>query len=159
MMGRYGAMGLFKRPGQFDRNIAMEALAHVGMEGHKDTALGHLSGGQQQRVFIARALTQQPKVLLLDEPTTGLDITTQHNVIELIEHLHDELGLTVLLITHDINMIRSRVDRLVLLKTRLYAAGPPADVLTLEILREVYGKDLVITEKDLIIVEDYHHHH
>jgi ABC-type cobalamin/Fe3+-siderophores transport system ATPase subunit len=104
-------------------------------------------------------LAQQPEVLLLDEPTTGLDITTQHNVIELIEHLHQELGLTVLLVTHDINMIRGRVDRLILLKTRLYAAGPPADVLKAEILRDVYGKDLVITEKDLIIVEDYHHRH
>ncbi len=158
MMGRYGAMGLLKRPGAADRKIAIEALAHVGMEGHAATALGHLSGGQQQRVFIARALAQQPEVLLLDEPTTGLDITTQHNVIELIEHLHQELGLTVLLITHDINMIRSRVDRLILLKTRLYAAGPPADVLKPDILREVYGKELVITENDLIIVEDYHHH-
>lgn len=159
MMGRYGALGLFKRPGLKDREIAIESLTHVGMESHKDTALGHLSGGQQQRVFIARALAQQPKVLLLDEPTTGLDITAQHNVIELVEHLHDELGLTVLLITHDINMIRSRVDRLVLLKTRLFAAGAPADVLKPDILSEVYGKDLVITEKDFLIVEDYHHHH
>ncbi len=159
MMGRYGALGLFRRPMRKDQEIAMDALAHVGMDAHKDTALGHLSGGQQQRVFIARALAQQPKVLLLDEPTTGLDITTQHNVIELVEHLHDELGLTVLLITHDINMIRSRVDRLVLLKTRLFAAGPPADVLKPDILSQVYGKDLVITEKDLVIVEDYHHHH
>lgn len=159
MMGRYGALGLFKRPTTADRRIAMEALTHVGMERHTDTALGHLSGGQQQRVFIARALAQQPDVLLLDEPTTGLDITTQHNVIELVAHLHQELGLTVLLVTHDINMIRARVDRLILLKTRLYAAGPPADVLKAEILREVYGKDLVITEKDLVIVEDYHHHH
>jgi len=159
MMGRYGALGLFKRPGQQDRQIAMDALAHVGMDTHLNTALGHLSGGQQQRVFIARALAQQPKVLLLDEPTTGLDITTQHNVIELVQQLHEELKLTVLLITHDINMIRSRVDRLVLLKTRLFAAGPPADVLKPEILHQVYGKDLVITDKDLVIVEDYHHHH
>jgi len=159
MMGRYGALGLFKRPMRHDRAIAIEALSHVGMESHCNTALGHLSGGQQQRVFIARALAQQPRVLLLDEPTTGLDITTQHNVIELVQHLHEELKLTVLLITHDINMIRSRVNRLVLLKTRLYAAGPPADVLKPDILRQVYGKDLVITEKDLVIVEDYHHHH
>lgn len=159
MMGRYGALGLFKRPGQHDRQIAMDALAHVGMEGHGNSALGLLSGGQQQRVFIARALAQQPKVLLLDEPTTGLDITTQHNVIELVQRLHEELKLTILLITHDINMIRSRVDRLVLLKTRLFAAAPPADVLKPEILHQVYGKDLVITDKDLVIVEDYHHHH
>ena len=159
MMGRYGALGLLKRPGKKDRQIAMEALTQVGMESHKDTALGHLSGGQRQRVFIARALAQQPKVLILDEPTTGLDIAMQHNVIELVQHLHDDLKLTVLLITHDINMIRSRVDRLVLLKTKLYAAGPPADVLKPEILHQVYGKELVITEKDLVIVEDYHHHH
>lgn len=159
MMGRYGALGLLKRPRASDRVIAIDALAHVGMDAHKHTALGQLSGGQQQRVFIARALAQQPKVLLLDEPTTGLDITTQHNVIELIQHLHDELGLTVLLITHDINMIRARVDRLVLLKTKLFAAGPPGDVLKPDILHEVYGKDLVITDKDLVIVEDYHHRH
>jgi ABC-type Mn2+/Zn2+ transport system ATPase subunit len=76
-----------------------------------------------------------------------------------VQHLHGELGLTVLLITHDINMIRSRVDRLVLLKTRLYAAGAPADVLKPDILSQVYGKDLVITERDTITVEDYHHHH
>lgn len=159
MMGRYGALGLFKRPGRKDRDIAQEALAQVGMDSHKDHSLGQLSGGQQQRVFIARALAQQPKVLILDEPTTGLDITAQHNVIELVQQLHDELKLTVLLITHDINMIRSRVDRLVLLKTRLFAAAPPTEVLKPEILHQVYGKDLVITEKDLVIVEDYHHHH
>ncbi len=158
MMGRYGALGLFRRPGRRDRELALEALAHVGMEAHRDTALGHLSGGQQQRVLIARALAQQPQVLLLDEPTTGLDITTQHSVVELVQHLHRELGLTVLLITHDINMIRFRVDRLVLLKTRLFAAGPPNQVLKPDILHEVYGKDLVITEKDMVIVEDYHHH-
>ena len=158
MMGRYGALGLLKRPTGEDRAIALEALEHVGMQDHAGTALGHLSGGQQQRVFIARALAQQPDVLLLDEPTTGIDLPTQHSVLDLIRRLHRDLKLTILLITHDINMIREHVDRLVLLKTRLYAAGPPADVLRPDILREVYGKDLVITEKDLLIVEDYHHH-
>ncbi|MGH7233683.1 MAG: metal ABC transporter ATP-binding protein [Nitrospiraceae bacterium] len=159
MMGRAGVLGLFKRPGRQDRDIAREALSHVGMLDHEDTALGQLSGGQQQRVFIARALAQQPQVLLLDEPTTGIDIVTQHSVLDLIRRLHRDLGLTVLLITHDINMIRTHVDRLVLLKTQLYAAGPPADVLKPDILSQVYGKDLVITENDLIIVEDYHHQH
>lgn len=158
MMGRYGALGLFTRPGKQDREIALRALEQVGMQDHRDSALGHLSGGQQQRVLIARALAQQPQVLLLDEPTTGIDITTQHAVLDLIRRLHRDLKLTVLLITHDINMIRSYVDRLVLLKTRLYAAGPPEEVLRPDVLRQVYGKELVITEKDLIIVEDYHHH-
>ncbi|MBM4122434.1 MAG: metal ABC transporter ATP-binding protein [Nitrospira sp.] len=158
MMGRYGALGLFRRPTGRDREIALDALNNVGMQDHRDSALGGLSGGQQQRVFIARALAQQPEVLLLDEPTTGIDITTQHSVVDLIRRLHQDLKLTILLITHDINMIRPHVDRLVLLKTRLYAAGPPDEVLRPDLLRQVYGKDLVITEKDLVIVEDYHHH-
>jgi len=157
MMGRYGALGLFRRPAKQDRQIALQALANVGMQDHHDTALGHLSSGQQQRVLIARALAQQPQVLLLDEPTTGIDITTQHSVLDLVRRLHRDLGLTVLLVTHDINMIRPQVDRMVLLKTRLFAAGAPEAVLKLDILQQVYGKDLVITEKDLIIVEDYHH--
>lgn len=157
MMGRYGVLGVFHRPGKRDRDIALEALDNVGMLDHRGTPLGHLSGGQQQRVLIARALAQQPQVLLLDEPTTGIDITTQHSVLDLVRRLHRDLRLTVLLITHDINMIRPRVDRLVLLKTRLFAAGPPEEVLKPDILQQVYGKDLVITEKDLVIVEDYHH--
>ena len=158
MMGRYGVLGLFRRPAKQDQEIALQALTNVGMQDHRDSALGHLSSGQQQRVLIARALAQQPQVLLLDEPTTGIDITTQHSVLDLIRRLHRDFGLTVLLVTHDINMIRSKVDRLVLLKTRLFAAGAPEAVLKLDILQQVYGKDLVITEKDLIIVEDYHHH-
>lgn len=158
LMGRYGAIGLFRRPSRKDRDIALTALSQVGMEGYENSALGQLSGGQQQRVFIARALAQQPQILLLDEPTTGLDITTQHNVVELIQQLHRELGLTVLLVTHDINMIRSRVDRLILLKTRLFGSGPPQDVLKPEILSQVYGKELVISERDVLIVEDYHRH-
>jgi ABC-type Mn2+/Zn2+ transport system ATPase subunit len=158
IMGRYGALGLFTRPSRRDREIALEALSDVGMSDHKDTALGHLSGGQQQRVLIARALAQQPQVLLLDEPTTGIDLITEHSIVDLICRLHADLGLTVLLVTHDINMIRPLVDRLVLLKTRLFASGRPEEVLRPEILRQVYGKDVVITEKDHILVEDYHHH-
>jgi ABC-type Mn2+/Zn2+ transport system ATPase subunit len=158
IMGRYGALGLFKRPTRRDRDIALGALSDVGMADHQNTALGHLSGGQQQRVLIARALAQQPQILLLDEPTTGIDLVTQHSVLDLIRRLHADLGLTILLVTHDINMIRHLVDRLVLLKTTLFASGPPQAVLRPEILRQVYGKDLVITENDVILVEDYHHH-
>jgi len=158
MMGRYGALGLLRRPGAADRRLVLEALGQVGMADHRDTALGELSGGQQQRVFIARALAQQPRVLLLDEPTTGIDITTQHSVLDLIKRLHRDLGLTVVFITHDINMIRPHVDRLVLLKTRLYAAGRPEEVLKPDVLSQVYGKELVITDRDQVIVEDYHHH-
>jgi ABC-type Mn2+/Zn2+ transport system ATPase subunit len=156
-MGRYGAIGLFKRPGRSDREIALLSLSQVGMEPYRDAPLGHLSGGQQQRVLIARAIAQQPEILLLDEPTTGIDLPTQQNLLELIRSLQKELRLTVLLVTHDINMVRPWADRLALLKTRLYAVGPPKEVLTRETLSQIYGKEILFTEKDEVVVSDYHH--
>ncbi len=158
MMGRYGALGLFARPKTRDRAVARDALAKVGMDAYADHALGLLSGGQQQRVMIARTLAQEPQVLLLDEPTTGIDITTQHSVLELVCRLHRDLGLTVLLVTHDINLISPHVDRLVLLNSRLAAVGPPDQVLRPDILQQVYDKDLVITDHGTVVVRDYHHH-
>lgn len=157
LMGRYSSIGLFHRPSGEDVAIARHALKEVGLLDYADTALGHLSGGQQQRVFIARALAQRPQVLLLDEPTTGIDITTQKTILELIKKLHDTLHLTILLVTHDINMIVPFVNRIALLKNKLYAAGPPKEVLTREILSRVYGKEVMVTEKGHMIVGDYHH--
>ena len=157
LMGRYSSLGLLRRPSREDREIARRALREVGMSDCADHPLGHLSGGQQQRVLIARALAQRPQVLLLDEPTTGIDISTQRMILDLIKKLHDSLRLTVLLVTHDINMIVPYVDRLVLLKTRLYAAGPPKEVIRKEILSPVYGKEILVTEKGDTIVGDYHH--
>lgn len=159
MMGRYGALGLFKRPGPDDHRLALEALTKVGMENYRDHALGLLSGGQQQRVMIARTLAQEPLVLLLDEPTTGIDLTTQHSVLDLVRHLHRELGLTILFVTHDINLISPFVDRLLLLNGRVVAAGTPDQVLKPEVLQQVYEKDLVISEHGTVVVRDYHHHH
>jgi ABC-type Mn2+/Zn2+ transport system ATPase subunit len=157
LMGRYSALGLLRRPGSPDHEIAREALRDVGLYEYASTPLGYLSGGQQQRVFIARALAQQPKVLLLDEPTTGVDATTQKNILDLILRLRDTLRLTILLVTHDINMISPMADRLALLKTRLFAFGPPQTVLHREILSQVYGKEVVVVDRHRVIVEDYHH--
>ncbi len=159
MMGRYGALGLFARPKARDRDIALDALTKVGMEAYRNHALGLLSGGQQQRVMIARTLAQEPQVLLLDEPTTGIDIATQHNVLDLVRQLHRDMGLTILFVTHDINLISPHVDRLVLLKGRVVAAGPPDEVLKPDILQQVYEKDLVISDHGTVVVRDYHHHH
>ena len=156
LMGRYSSIGLIRRPTREDEQIASQSLDEVGLSDHAGTALGHLSGGQQQRVFIARALAQRPQVLLLDEPTTGIDIPTQHTILDLIKGLHDTLRLTVMLVTHDINMIVPYVNRLALLKTRLYAAGPPKEVLTQEILSQVYGKEVMVAGKDGMLVRDYH---
>jgi len=158
MMGRYSTSGLLRYPGRDDRAIVRDALAAVGMTHHADAPLGELSGGQQQRVMIARALAQRPEVLLLDEPTTGIDAATQHALMELISRLHRERKLTILFVTHDINLISRVVDRLVLLKTRIVASGPPAAVLTQATLAEVYGKDIVVTHDGApyVIVGDHH---
>jgi len=158
MMGRYSTIGLFRYPGRSDRVIVEEALSAVGLLDHATTPLGELSGGQQQRVMIARALAQRPEVLLLDEPTTGIDAATQHTIMELISRLHRDLRLTILFVTHDINLISPVVDRLILLNTKLFAAGPPSDVLTQATLAQVYGKETVVTNHGTpyVIVSDHH---
>jgi ABC-type Mn2+/Zn2+ transport system ATPase subunit len=137
--------------------IALQALEDVGMRDFQNHPFGQLSGGQQQRILIARALAQQPQVLLLDEPTTGIDTTTQHTVLELIRRLHRELQLTILLVTHDINLISPLVDRLVLLNTHLFADGHPKDVLRYDILSQVYGSELIVTDNGYVIGGDSHH--
>jgi len=158
MMGRYSTIGLLRYPRRADRAIVQDALSAVDLLDHAKTPLGELSGGQQQRVMIARALAQRPEVLLLDEPTTGIDAATQHTIMELITRLHRELHLTILFVTHDINLISRVVDRLILLKTRLFAAGPPSEVLTQATLAQVYGKETVVTNHGAryVIVSDHH---
>jgi len=161
MMGRYGAIGLLKRPSSADREIVEEALEAVGMADFRSYAFGQLSGGQQQRVLIARALAQKPQVLLMDEPTTGIDAEAQHRLIQLVRRLHQQYHLTIVLVTHDINLISPIVDTIVLLKTRLYGKGPPAEILTQAILAPVYGQEVIITEGErtpYTIVHDTHHH-
>jgi len=162
LMGRYGALGLLRRAGAADRQMASEALASVGMDAQRDVPFGRLSGGQQQRVLVARALAQQPEILLLDEPTTGIDTTAQHHLIALIRKLHKERGLTIVFVTHDINAISPHVDTLLLVKTRLYGKGTPEEILTPERLLPVYGEEMTITRRDgrpFVMTQDYHHDH
>lgn len=157
LMGRAGAIGLLRRPGREDHEIVRHALEDVGMADYLTRPLGALSGGQQQRVLIARALAQHPQILLLDEPTTGVDTPTQHSILDLVARLHRELHLTIVLVSHDINLVAPLVDRLALLKTCLYAVGPPKEVLTKEILAKVYGHEALTTESGHVIVADHHH--
>ena len=159
LMGRYGVIGLFRRPTHADRQLAADALGEVGLLEQRHRPLGELSGGQQQRVLIARALAQQPKVLLLDEPTTGVDAQTQSSLLALIHRLNRDHGLTVLIVTHDINIVSPVVDRLVLLNGRLMAIGPPADILTQETLAPVYGEAVIVPNQSggaYVIVSDHH---
>ncbi|MEW6324115.1 MAG: metal ABC transporter ATP-binding protein [Nitrospirota bacterium] len=160
LMGRYSTIGLFRRPAEADRELAASALNEVGLLELRDRPLGRLSGGQQQRVFIARALAQQPRVLLLDEPTTGIDAPTQASLLALVRRLHRERGLTILFVTHDINLVSPAVDRLALLNGRLVAIGPPAQILTKETLAPVYGETAIVTNHAggaYVIVADHHH--
>lgn len=139
MMGRYGRLGLFRRPGKKDREIVLENLKKVEMERFADRPIGNLSGGEQQKVFIARSLCSSPQLLILDEPTTGVDVQSQDQFYRLINQLKMELGLTVILVSHDVGMIACYIDDLVCLNQKIFIHGKSPDVLSDEILKKTYG--------------------
>ncbi|MBA8823122.1 iron complex transport system ATP-binding protein [Saccharopolyspora lacisalsi] len=135
-MGRAPHKSTFARHDDEDRRIRARALSEVGCEHLAERDFRTLSGGERQRVLIARALAQQPQVLVLDEPTNHLDIRHQLDVLALVHRL----GLTTVTALHDLNMAASWCDRVhVLDRGRIVAAGPPREVLTPEIVREVFG--------------------
>jgi ABC-type Mn2+/Zn2+ transport system ATPase subunit len=138
LLGRQGRLGLFGRPGREDRQAAAEALERLGMGAERKALIGELSGGQQQRVFLARALAQGGDVLLLDEPLTGVDATTQVVVLELLAELRDR-GQAILVSTHDLAQAAEVCDRLCLLNGRVMAFGTPAEVMTTDTLVRTYG--------------------
>ncbi|NUO20344.1 metal ABC transporter ATP-binding protein [bacterium] len=143
LMGRYGRLGLFRRPGKADRDIAMQCLEKVGMHGFASRQISQLSGGQQQRVFIARALAQDADIYLMDEPLAGVDATTERAIIDLLRELKSQ-GKTVVAVHHDLQTVTEYFDWLVLLNLRLVAAGPTSEVFTTERLAQTYGGRLKI---------------
>jgi manganese/zinc/iron transport system ATP- binding protein len=140
-MGRYGRMGLFARPSRQDYEIAMACLDKVGMADYARRQISHLSGGQQQRVFLARALTQDASIYLMDEPFAGVDAATEQAIIELLKDLKNKQK-TVLVVHHDLNTADDYFDYIMLLNMRLVKFGPTADVFTPENLRMTYGGKL-----------------
>jgi zinc/manganese transport system ATP-binding protein len=113
-----------------------------------------LSGGQQQRVFLARALVREPRLLLLDEPTSGVDIKTRHDVLHLLADLNHD-GVTVVLTTHDLNSVAAHLPSIVCLNRRLVAYGPPASVLTPSVLEATYGAEMLVMRQDgLTLISD-----
>ncbi len=138
MMGRYGYMNIFRIPSRKDRRIVMESLDRVGMSEFKNRQIGELSGGQKKRAFLARALAQEGKVILLDEPFTGVDVKTEKSIVNLLLQLREE-GHTVLVSTHDLASISTFCDRVILLNETILAEGTTAETFTEENLAMTFG--------------------
>jgi anchored repeat-type ABC transporter ATP-binding subunit len=159
MMGRYGRLGFLRQPGAADWAAVRAALARVDMAAFAERQIGRLSSGQQQRVFIARALAQEADVLLLDEPFTGVDVTTQQNLFELIAQFR-ERDCAVLVATHDLNTVMGNFDRVLCLNRRVIAYGPPEEVFNAAVLSETFGRQLVVlpTDPTRLVMDDAHGH-
>jgi ABC-type Mn2+/Zn2+ transport system ATPase subunit len=157
-MGSLAGLPWWRRPGRAEREAAREALARVGLEALAGETFGELSGGQRQRVLIARALVQDARVLLMDEPFTGLDRPAAAGLEELIAALAGE-GHGVVIATHDLEQAR-RWDSVLCLNRRQIAAGPPAQVLDRAVLEATYGGAIVeIPGGGRAILPPHHHHH
>ena len=138
LMGRYGYMNFLRLPRAVDRRIAEESLTRVGMLEFRDRQIGELSGGQRKRVFLARALAQEGRVILLDEPFTGVDVNTETAIIGLLRDLRDE-GRIMLVSTHNLGSVPEFCDHVVLVNRTVVAAGPTVDVFTEANLLETFG--------------------
>ncbi|MEN6355755.1 MAG: heme ABC transporter ATP-binding protein [Armatimonadota bacterium] len=143
LMGRSPRLGRFAVESSRDEAIALDALRRTGTDHLKDRPINALSGGERQRVMMARALAQEPEVLLLDEPTSHLDISFQFEIMDLVKGLNRDRGLTVLAVLHDLNLAGSYCDRLVIIgQGCVQASGSPEEVITSENIRRVYGAEV-----------------
>lgn len=148
-MGLFRKKGLFRRLNKRDKEKVVETLRLVGMENLANKSIGELSGGQQQRVFIARALVSDPELLVLDEPTVGVDAKSVSAFYELLEHLHREKKMTLLLVTHDIGVVTDRLTNVVCLNQCVYFHG---DVESFQHIQEndeltkLYGHSVQVLE-------------
>jgi manganese/iron transport system ATP-binding protein/manganese/zinc/iron transport system ATP- binding protein len=159
-MGTVGRIPWYRRPGRPERAQALEALAAVGMHDLADRSFGDLSGGQRQRVLIARALVQDARLLLLDEPFTGLDAPSADQLEHLLEDLAAQ-GHGLLIATHDVEQARAW-DQVLCLHRRQIAFGTPEEALTRESLAATYGGAVVTipaTGERVLLPADHHHHH
>jgi len=148
--GRTPLRGLLRFFTAEDRWAVREALDRVGLLGLKDRMVGRLSGGQQQRVFIARALVSRPELLILDEPTVGVDVHAEAQFYDLIRELRSQMNLTVVLVSHDIGAVAHEVTSLACLNRKLFYHGSPTEFGSEEQLCELYGHQVRTIQ---------HHHH
>ncbi|MBN2186545.1 MAG: ABC transporter ATP-binding protein [Dehalococcoidia bacterium] len=145
LMGRTPHLGLLRYEGESDMAIAWQAMEATQTDFLAERRVGELSGGEKQRLIIARALTQQPKALLLDEPTAHLDISHQVEILDMVKSLCLEQSLTVIAALHDLNLAAQYCDWLVMLNGgRIYTKGTPQDVLTVQNIKKVYGAEVCV---------------
>ena len=146
MMGRYREIGLLRRPGKADVEAVAESLRHVGIEGLRGRVFNDLSGGQKQRVLIGRALVARPEILILDEPTNGMDLSSRASILELIQRLHEEERLTVIMVSHLLDDVANHVHRLAIVEQNFFQVGDVKDVLTAENLSTLYQMEVRVAE-------------
>lgn len=139
-MGRYARLGILKLPSSHDQELVKEALEKVGMADFSNTLIGDLSGGQQQRVLIARALASEPEILFLDEPTVGVDINAQEQFYGLLRKLNKDLSLTLVLVSHDIDVVAHETTEVACLNRTLVYHGTPKEFIKEKNLARLYGK-------------------
>lgn len=150
-MGLAAEGGVWPWPRAADRRRRDEILERLGIAHLARRHIRALSGGQQQRVFLARALLRRPALLVLDEPTSGVDASTRHEVMELLREQHDD-GMAVILTTHDLNGVAAKLPRLVALNRTVIADGAPVDVFTPAILRATFGADMIVLDHDGLLI-------
>ena len=157
MMGRTMENKLFPWYRKEEKDLAAEMMSRLGILDLSDRHIRELSGGQQQRVFLARALISSPQLLLLDEPTSGVDIKTRDDVMHLLHDLNHD-GVTIIITTHEINAVAVHLPWIVCLAGRILAEGPPSEVITTEVLRLTYGAEMpVIHYEGMTIVAESPH--
>jgi ABC-type Mn2+/Zn2+ transport system ATPase subunit len=152
-MGRYDR-GWLRSLSKDDRQVVARSMEQLGIADLASKSIGELSGGQQQRVFLARALAQEPHILLMDEPFTGVDAPTQEATLKLLDDLQ-AAQVTAIISTHDLNLAASKFDLMLLLNHRLIAFGPPAEVLQHEHLARAFGAQVIILPDGTAFVDDH----
>jgi len=153
MMGRFDHQGWFKGASKTDKIVVEKSLAQMGISDLSTRSISDLSGGQQQRVFLARSLAQEPHILLMDEPFTGVDAPTQEATLKLLDDLRNT-QVTVLISTHDLNLAATRFDFMLLLNHRLIVFGKPDEVMKRENLAKAFGPQLMIMPDGAVLVDD-----
>ncbi len=157
MMGRYPRLGPWRRPAAEDREAVGAALERVGMADRRSTQIGALSGGQRRRAFLARAIAAAPDLYLLDEPVTGVDVTTQEDLMALLA-AETAAGRTAIATTHDLAAAAEHFATVVALNRRVIAVGPSSLVLDPDVLSATYGGHLLMLTDRAVIIDDAHHH-